>query len=157
MSLARGTYRIADEPIPGKLSRWVVNPLFPLLGGMLGGFGAGLLWFVVNGLGMGSATLRREVVVALAALSVVAAGVIAAQLTLADGAGATTIKLTLLGFQLVKLGALYALQFMQTRSFALHHYFGGQVANGIPLVVILTLARIQLLDHAPVLVGLVLL
>lgn len=157
MSLVRGTYRIADEPIPGKLSRWVVNPLFPLLGGMLGGFGAGLVWFVVNGIGMGSATLRREIAVAVAALLLVAAGVIGAQLALPDGTGTTTIKLTLLSFQLVKLGALYALQFMQTRSFALHAYFGGQVANGIPLVVVLTLARIQLLDQVPVLIGLVVL
>ncbi len=157
MSLTRGTYRIADEPIPGKLSRWVVNPLFPLLGGMLGGFAAGLLWFVVNGVGMGSATLKRELALVAGSLVVLVGGVFALGLLLSGRQDPTTVKLVVLAFQLVKLVALYALQFTQTRSFALHQYFGGTVANGIPLVLVLTIARIQLADSVPGLAVLVLL
>ena len=54
------TYRIADEPTPGRLAGLVVNPFWPLLGAMLGGFWLALPWFALNAAALGSATRRRE-------------------------------------------------------------------------------------------------
>lgn len=149
MSLARGTYRIADEPIPSKLSRWVTNPVFPLLGGMMGGFVVGLVWFLVNGVGIGSATLRREVALAWLGAVVALGGALLLVRTFDDSSSAVAIKLSALALQLVKLVILYALQLTQTRSFALHRHFGGHVANGIPALVILLLVRIQVFGELP--------
>src|SRR5262245_17664110 len=55
-------YRIEDEPIPGRLERLVVDPMWPLFALMLGGAWIGLPWFVLNAVALGTATLRREII-----------------------------------------------------------------------------------------------
>ena len=42
------TYQIIDEPKPGPLSKFTVNPLWPLLSTMLGGSVFSWIWFVFN-------------------------------------------------------------------------------------------------------------
>jgi hypothetical protein len=158
MSLARSSYRIADEPVASKLSRLVVNPVFPLLGGMLGGFGVGVVWFVVNGVGMGSATLRRELWVAFMglALAVLGTGVLFMLYDARPQPSGTVLKLAALGLTLVKLVVLYVLQLTQSRSFALHQHFGGHVANGILPVIGALILRTQLFEVLPTAVAVVL-
>lgn len=148
-------YRIADEPIPGRLASWVVNPVFPLLAGMLGGFAVGAAWLIVNGAGMGSASQRKEAAV-IAGATVALIGAVAALLyAVPDGTPRTVVKLCLLGVQLIKLTALYVVNGLQSRSFALHQYFGGPVRNGIPLLVLAALARRVWIEPLPLLAALV--
>ena len=58
--MATSAYRLPDEPQPSGLSRWAVDPLWPLLAVMLAGNVFGMAWSVFNGLAMGSPTRRRE-------------------------------------------------------------------------------------------------
>jgi hypothetical protein len=148
-------YRIADEPVPGRWAAWVVNPVFPLMAGMLGGFLPGLAWFLVNGAGMGSATRRQEWAVAAGALALLVAGSVALLFVVPDDTPRALVKLHLLGLQLTKLTALYVIQSLQARSFALHQYFDGPVKNGIPGLVILAIARGSWVEALPTVVALV--
>ena len=76
-------YRIEDEPRPGALAHLVVSPMPILLAAMLGGPWLAWPWFVLNGIALGSPTLRRE-------LAVVAVGV-------AGAAAITAATVTLIG------------------------------------------------------------
>jgi hypothetical protein len=153
-----GGYRVIDEPAPSRLSHLVVDPSFPLLAGMLGGFGFGVAWFILNAVGMGSATLRREAWVSAlgVVLAAVGAGLVLALQASSPSGGATTIKLALLGLTLLKLAVLYVLQVTQAPSFALHQHFGGQVRNGILPTIALAVLGPSLLRELPVLVVVVL-
>ena len=68
MSDTRG-YRILDEPTPGALAAYVVNPTFPMLALMLAGTWLAAPWFAFNALALGSPTARREIGLAIAMLA----------------------------------------------------------------------------------------
>lgn len=76
--MAVPSYRIVDEPSPSALGRFVVNPVWIVLAGMLLPAGIqeaqplALLWFVFNGIALSSPTRRAEILWALAGLAVVA-------------------------------------------------------------------------------------
>lgn len=128
-------YRIADEPTGGALSHLVVQPIWPLLAGMLGGLWLGLPWLVFNAYAMGSATKTKETVIAvLMFLAIVVSSVAIAGLV-GDTIPDRAFGFLLLGVQLMKLGVYYALQGLQSRSFELHQYYGGTVKNGMILVI----------------------
>lgn len=142
MVLARtGAYRIADEPSPGALGRFAVNPFWPMLASMLAGAWVGVPWYALNALALGSATRRRELVWLLAGVLGAAAAVGAIFLAYYRGlVPLASIRLVLrYGHVLVvawRLTAAYAVFQLQESSFELHRHFGGRVVNGAPLVIL---------------------
>jgi hypothetical protein len=131
--MAGARYAIPDEPLPGKLERWIVDPMWILFAQMLGGSWLALPWFVFNGVALGSPTRRREL--ALAATSLFgSAGLIWALAALGQ-MPRLQFRLALLSLLAVKLGAAYALYLTQVRSFELWKHFGGQPRNAIVVVV----------------------
>jgi hypothetical protein len=136
--MSQSIYSIADEPKPGGLSHLVVNPLWPLLAFMLGGTWFGWGWFVLNGVALGSATLRREI-------SLVAAGFIGSFVILSIGGIFLTsydsnnpigIRFILLTVTVWKLTISYLLYVMQERSFAIYSYYNERVRNGLIIVIL---------------------
>ena len=129
-------YRIADEPRPGALGHMVVNPVWPLFAVMFGGVWCAWPWFVLNGFALGSPTRVREAIVAAGGLLGVAALLIL--IFLAHGAGIipeTKLKYAFVLVIVAKLAISYWLYELQARSFGLYEYFGGQVKNGLLIVI----------------------
>jgi len=130
-------YVIADEPRPSPLRQASVNPMWPLLGLMLGGPWLAWPWFLLNGLAIGSATRRREgVLVALALFGSLGLAVGITALFGAKVLGGTSLKFALLGLLLWKLAMAYLLYTVQARSFAIYEYYSGAVWNGGLIVAI---------------------
>ena len=130
-------YRLSDEPQPGTLARFAVQPLWPLLGVMFVGPWLSWPWFAFNGAAVGSPTRQRE-------LMIVAGG-------FAGSFALVIVLLILAGAELVAKGALpylftilvvwhlavsYWLYVLQSRTFALYEYYGGVVTNGLPFVAV---------------------
>jgi len=132
----RATYRIADEPTPGRLAGWTVNPFWPLLGTMVGGCWLGLPWFAFNAAAMGSATRRREWAWLGGGLLVSSA--LGGGLLLAAGTDALPVRAfryALVGLTAWRLLIAYRVFSLQQASFELHQHFGGPARNGALLVV----------------------
>jgi hypothetical protein len=130
------SYRIADEPTPGRLAGWTVNPFWPLLGTMLGGCWLGLPWFAFNAAAMGSATRRREWAWLIGGLLVSAA--LGGGLLFAAGAHllpARAFRYAVVGLTAWRLLVAYLVFSLQQASFELHQHFGGPSRNGALLVV----------------------
>lgn len=129
-------YAIVDEPRPGALQQWVVNPLWPFFALMLAGSWLALPWFAFNGLALGSATRRREWLVVLLATPLKVGlflflMMLHRKLGLPEGALRYHVTVvTALG-----LGLGYWLFNLQQSSFALYQYFDGRVRNGVFLMV----------------------
>lgn len=137
------SYRIVDEPTPGTLTHLAVNPLFPLLSVMLVGIGFAWPWFLVNGLAIGSATRRRELLLVVAGF----AGAALFSALLASAQMQSLVKPSLMPYlDLVgiawALGISYAIHGMQFVSFQIYEYTGGSVRNGgIVLIMGMLLVR----------------
>jgi hypothetical protein len=134
--MAGTRYVIPDEPLPGRLERWIVDPLWPLLAQMFGGSWLSLPWFVFNGIALGSATRRREW--ALAAASLLGSAVLLAALFVLAGRvelDRASLQLLLLPLLALKLAIAYALYLMQARSFELWRHFGGVPRNAVVVIV----------------------
>lgn len=120
-----------DEPRPGGLSRFAVNPLWPLLAMMFGGAWLALPWFALNGFAVGSPNRFRET--ALGAGGLAGSLALALAIGAADSRGAlseTAIRFAVLGVVVWKLAVAYWLYALQSRSFGLYEYYGGPVRNG---------------------------
>ncbi len=130
------SYRIVDEPTPGRLASLVVNPFWPLLAAMLAGFWLALPWFAVNSAAMGSATRRREWAW-LAGGAAVSAALGGALVFGVDGGllGARAFRYALVGLVAWRLAVAYVVFALQQPSFELHQHFGGATRNGAMLVV----------------------
>jgi hypothetical protein len=129
--MSRASYQIFDEPATTGLNAFAVHPNYPLLCTMLAGAWAGLPWFCVNALALGSPTARREITLAVAA----GAGAVALTLLLLWAGRAGLIPEAAMPYLLLvnvawKLGAGYVLVGLQSRTFHLYEYYGGQVKNG---------------------------
>lgn len=130
-------YRLPDEPKASGLSRWAVQPFWPLLGMMVGGAWLAWPWYVLNGFAMGSPTRRRELLLVVAGLAVIPLPVSGAGLLLLAGWDRDwVVQITGLLVILWKLGISYWLYALQSRTFELYRYYGGAVANGgLPLII----------------------
>ena len=141
-------YRICDEPTPGVLSKFSVNPLWPFLGVMLGGVWLSWPWFLFNAFALGSPTLRKEI--AWFALGVgIAAGIVATILYLNSIDiihSKSQAQYGLLVLTVWKLGATYQLYIMQSRTIELYEYFGGKLRNGLLVLVAAFYFREQILN-----------
>jgi hypothetical protein len=152
--VSRDAYRIEDEPSPGALAPWAVNPLWPLLAMMFVGTWFGLAWFAFNGLAVGSPTLRREW--ALMAGGLAGAFAIVVGLGAAAGTGLLArgmpIEFALLGLVVWKLALGYWLNVLQGATIEIHEYYGGTLRNGLPVVFAATFfLRKPVLDALPAL------
>ncbi|MBI2307633.1 MAG: hypothetical protein HYU78_10060 [Rhodocyclales bacterium] len=141
--MSRARYQIADEPMPSTLSRFVVDPFWPVLACMVVGGIPGLAWLAFNGFALGSPTRVRE-------LSTCLAGVFGALLVLvlvgigkdAGMISAHAAKYLVLLALVSKLGFAYMAGFLQQRALELHEHYGGSKANGvIPLLFAVFLLR----------------
>ncbi|WP_394825277.1 hypothetical protein [Pendulispora albinea] len=136
-------YRIPDEPTPGRLAPYTVHPFWPLITLMLGGAWIGLPWFVFNGVAMGSASLRKEVVAAVAA-PLGAVAMLYGSIYLGGTFFALSQRALPYLFVLVvatKLGFGYWLYLSQQRSFEIYRHFGGPVRQGMLVALGATLLR----------------
>lgn len=136
------TYRIPDEPRPGGLAEYAVNPFWPFLAMMLGGSWAGLPWFVINGSAIGSATFRREATIA-ALTPVLSIAYAFVALTLLDllGLPDRAVAYAVVLLSALKLGAGYYLYVLQHRSFGLFEHFGGRVRQGMVVAIAAAVLR----------------
>jgi hypothetical protein len=130
-------YRILDEPQPGRLSQFVVDPMWPLFALMFGGAWFSWIWFVVNGQALGSPTRVREPLLALAGFMgvIVLSGIIVWLL----GTGTLPedkLRYAALLVTLWKLAVCYWLYSLQSRSFDVYEYYGGSVRNGFVFVIV---------------------
>ena len=136
--MSQDVYRIEDEPRPGPLAQWAVNPVWPLLAMMFAGTWLGYAWFAFNGIAVGSPTLRRE----LAIIAVGLAGAFA--IVVAIGWAATSgllprgmpVEFALLGLIVWKLGIAYWLHVLQGATIEIHEHYGGKLRNGLPVVIV---------------------
>lgn len=150
MSGAAHDYRIIDEPQPTKLSHLAVNPIWIMLGGMLGGFWLAGPWFVLNSFAIGSATRRKELEWLFYGVLALLAGMLlfgfVAWRVQQRGLDVRLVRFSVLVVQLIKLGIYYLLYHQQSRSFHLHEYFGGLVRNGALVALGATFVRRPVLD-----------
>ncbi len=138
--MGQAGYTIADEPRPGALQRFAVNPLFPLLGLMLGGTYLGFAWFALNAFALGSSRAGRELGYAIAG----AAGTTVLLFCLGILHSSELISLTTLRYvmQLViiwKLGFGYLIHQSQQVAQELIELYGGELSSGITGVIALAL------------------
>lgn len=136
MSASR--YRIPDEPTATGSQRVIVDPMWPLLACMFAGFGLAAVWFVVNGMALGSPTRAREL--AWAAAGFVLAISAVALLIAIDGAPwfpDVAGPYALIGVTCVKLAVCYRLYTFQSTPFELWRHFGGKPAAGVFGLIIL--------------------
>ena len=143
MANLREGYRIIDEPGPTRGPWIAVNPFWPLLSLVLTGILPGVLWFLYNGRALGSATWRRQALVA-------GAGVLGSlACALALGAARPSIPASAfpyLGLSLVawKVMIGYLLHIDQARSVELYQYFGGRLGKGFLLLILVLVLSVFL-------------
>jgi hypothetical protein len=145
----RDGYRIEDEPRPGALARYAVQPLWALLAVMFGGSWLSWPWFAWNGLAVGSPTLRREigwVVAGFAGRALFIGGILFAAAT--GRLPRQAIPYVFLPLTLWTLAVSYVLHSLQSRSFQLYEHYGGTLRSGLPVLMAGYLIRRLVLQSA---------
>ena len=140
-------YRLPDEPIPGGLSRYAVDPMWPLLALMLAGNAFGLAWFAFNSVALGSPSRNREWM--YVALNLLGSAALVLLLAMASSNGwldASALRYAGLSLIALKLMCGYSIYLSQQRSCELWEHFGGKPANGLPVVILLALFGRRLLN-----------
>lgn len=127
-------YQIIDEPSPGKLSRFTVDPMWPLFAFMFGGPFISWAWSLFNSFALGSPSRKREIIaVCLGLLGYFAVLIAMTSSEMLRDLGPVYIRLALV---VVGLFACYYLYLKQSAACEIHQYFGGVLMNGIPGVIL---------------------
>jgi len=130
------SYKICDEPTPGLLSKFAVNPLWPLLGIVTGGIWLSWPWFVFNALALGCPNLRKTIV--WVCVGLLGATSIVAVLLYLDRIEVITNKIQvqygLLVLDIFRVAVTYRLLVLQSQTIELYEYFGGELRNGLPVL-----------------------
>lgn len=126
------SYQIIDEPQGSKLSHTTVDPMWPLLGFMLGGALFSWLWSAINGIALNSPNRNRELFTIGVAISVFIAmytglGALMANGSV-DGMNPEYIKVAIISVELI---FCYKIYLMQRGSFDIYEYFNGKVASPV--------------------------
>ncbi len=137
-------YRIVDEPVQTRVSRLAVRPLWPWLALALGGAWAGVPWFAVNAFALGSPTRKKELTLALL-LPVASVCLFGAVILLAMQLPKGAVPYLLIPVHFLKLLVGYLLLTWQSRAFQLHEHFGGEIRNGLYLMLASTFLRTSVL------------
>ena len=131
------SYQLIDEPRPGLLSRFTVDPLWPLLSFMFGGVFISWIWFIFNSTVIGSPTRNREIIAAvLGVLGYFALlfGMDAlVRNEMVSGLSHNYTRILLIAVALVPS---YYIYLKQSAAFEIYQHFGGAVLNGIPLLLL---------------------
>jgi hypothetical protein len=145
--MSRAGYAILDEPQPGGLAKYAVNPFWPLMAMMMTGTWLAGPWFIFNAFAIGSATRKSEtwliigsVLSTAAFIALIAA--LAAAAPMPSGA-APYLRIVL---AVIKLSFAYLVFMRQERSLALYEYYGGQVRSGALVLVAGFFARVYFVD-----------
>lgn len=127
-------YQIIDERAESRLAGLVVNPLWIVLGTMLGGVWLGWPWFVVNSLAVGSMHRTRELVTVFVGFAVTVLLTMLGLWSVTQG-HLDSVSLPYAGLALVvwKLGVSYLLLLWQSPGYELAVYFRGRSRNGAVL------------------------
>lgn len=123
------SYIISDEPQQSRFGHLVVRPSGILFAAMFCGTWLALPWFAFNGYAMGSPTRRKEL--ALCALTLGVTVVLATIFVVLWDRdiieSSTGVRLFALVVTTWKLGMLYAIETVQSRTFGVYEYYGGRV------------------------------
>jgi hypothetical protein len=126
------TYQIIDEPQTSRLSKATVDPMWPLLGFMLGGALFSWIWSAINSLALNSPNRKKELFVVSLALVTFISMYFSLTKLLAngylEGINVQYIKMAIISVELV---FCYKLFLMQKSSFDIYEYFNGKVASPI--------------------------
>ncbi|MDP3844838.1 MAG: hypothetical protein Q8R10_00155 [Pseudomonas sp.] len=135
----RSVYRIEDESRPGNLAKFAVEPLWPMLGLMMGGAWLGLPWFALNGIAVGSPTRVREAVLAGVGLlgSLALAFVLLHLWQSGYVVSKEMLQYALLVLVVWKLTIGYMLFLLQSSTIELYQYYGGVLNRfGLPVALL---------------------
>lgn len=131
--MANSTYVIDDEPAKdGPLHKVIVDPMWPLLAVMLAGVWMGWPWLLLNGKALGSPNWRRQAqLLALGLAGTVALALAIVALWDAEIIRTRThVRLALLVVTVWKLGVSYKVYALQSGTFELFRYYGGEPRQG---------------------------
>jgi hypothetical protein len=138
--MAKGSsYIIDDEPATsGPLQRFIVDPMHPLLAVMMAGVWLGWPWMVLNGRALGSPNWRRQA--RLVAIGLAGAALLAVAIVFLWEQEVirtrTHVQVALLVVTVWKLGVSYKVHALQSETFELHRYYGGEVKDGWRVVLL---------------------
>ncbi|KZN59836.1 hypothetical protein N473_02670 [Pseudoalteromonas luteoviolacea CPMOR-1] len=125
-------YQIIDEPRSNKLSHTTVDPMWPLLGFMLGGPLFSWAWSALNSFALNSPSRNKELVIigsAFISFFALYTGVSVLQSNGAvSGINPQYINLFIISIELV---FCYKIFLMQKESFDIYEYFDGKVATPV--------------------------
>lgn len=142
-------YKIPDEPLPSAWARFTCDPNVIVTAGMVGGSWLAAPWFAFNAFAVGSATQRREMI--LAAAMPIATSLFGMLLTLLVGHFGWPFRVVHYGALLVyvvKFALLYELQRKQAVTVGIHRYLGRSVMQGWPLVALGYFGRSFVVQYA---------
>ena len=134
--MARSGYAILDEPKPGTLARYIVNPFWPLLAMMMAGTWLAGPWFIFNAFALGSSTRKSEMWLVIGSvLMSIAFLAVMTTLIMYDVFPQTPRPYVHIVLAVIKLSFAYVIFMRQQRSLALYEYYGGAVRNGALVLV----------------------
>lgn len=124
------SYQIIDEPQASKLTKAIVDPMWPLLAFMLGGALFSWLWSAINSLALNSPNRKNELLIISMAVSAFIALYLSLNKLLVngylEGINIQYIKMAIVSIELI---FCYKIFLMQRSSFDIYEYFNGEVAS----------------------------
>jgi hypothetical protein len=143
-------YQVNEEQRHGS---YAVGPLWPLLALMFGGAWLAWPWSIVNAYALNSPTRKAEIAWAAAGLagSVMIAVVILlwANSAADDDAAGVRLRYAMIGLTVWKLVCAYRVYLLQSRTVELFEFYGGQLRNALPIVLIAFFLRDMVLGAVP--------
>ncbi len=126
-------YRIIDEPRMSSISRVSANPMWPLLSVMIASPVFGWIWFIVNGLAIGSPTKLKEILIACGGIVFLGFFYINLGKIMSDDESIFIqyVDYIRLISVIISLWISYYLYILQSLPFRLHEYFNGPTMNGV--------------------------
>jgi hypothetical protein len=126
-------YQLIDEPRSSSLAHLTTNPMWPLLGYMLGSAFFSWIWYGLNSHAMGSPTKKKEFgLILFGAIGYFVWFMVVNGLKQDGVIDERWLPFLRLGLTLFALTVTYILFVMQRRPFEIHEHYAGKVMNGMP-------------------------